>query len=1720
MLAGILATVGMLWGFATAHDGHVRGVVPGFSENKGQWRDEIRFRADLPACGRLFLENDALTYVFLHPDDVAALHPRPDDESPHVLRGHAYKVRFLNAQTPAVSARNPRPGYENYFLGADSSRWASGVRSFAAVTYAGLWPGVDLDLYVVDGGIKYDFRLRPGVDPSVIQMRYEGADGLEDDGTSLRVRTAVGTFVERIPRAYYEDDGRQTDVACRYRVSGDVVGFEIKERRPDVALVIDPEVVFATYTGSFADNWGFTATYDEAGFAYSGGIVSGAGYPSSAGAFQVVFGGGVGIYITLPSGGQYLAGEDSSLYYESDAAIIKFSPDGTQRVWATYLGGTRNDQPHSMMVDGIGRLFLMGATRSNNFPVTGGAFQTNNRGNIDMFVSCLSADGATLVASTYVGGGDNDGVNQKPRTLNPLHYFYADDARGEILLNGAGEVFVVSSTKSTNFPVTQGAFQTTFGGRQDGVVFKLAPNLATMLWGSYMGGNRFEAGYSIKTAPNGTIYVVGGTNSPNFPVGTGGLNPNYLGGDADGFILNISADGSQILRGTHVGTDRYDQTHYVDLDAGGNVYVTGQSDGAYPVVNAAYSVPQSGQYITKFNPGLNAIVWSTGFGDNDSDIDITTTAFLVDQCENVYVSGWGSSAPGLNSGSTFGLPVSSDAYRTTTNGSDFYLFILERDATNLFYATFFGGSNSADHVDGGTSRFDKRGVVYQAICGSCGGSSDIPTTPGAFSAQNNSDNCNNAVVKFRIDLINPTLAQYVFDVSSNQGCAPYTVQFTNQSINATEFYWDFGDGNNSTVFAPTHTFANAGVYTVRLRAANPGLCNMSDETTRTIYVYARTEPDFAVTVTPCGQDVQVQNLTQNGTTYLWRFGDGTTSPLEQPGAHVYPGFGEYVITLVVNPNSPCSDSVRKTVRLGAPGEMSFAVEQAPCETTINFNGTAASGVTVRWEFGDGTPAVSNVFSTSHTFPGPGSYLVRFIGQIGANPLCADTVAQTVAIRPPSVADFADYPLVCQRAASFVFTGSMASTYFWDVGDGTTYNLSTPFQHTFLLPGTYTVTLITDAGTACADTAVRVVTIPPLPRAAFEKAALPCETRVNFQNQSIGQSFFWDFGDGATSTEAEPTHEYSGPGVYLVRLVANPDGDCPDAADKIVVVSPPGRADFLAPETSCKREIGFWSVSSHSFSYRWDFGDGTTAYGPYPEHTYLAPGTYTVTLWVNEGTPCADSMQKTLTILPPVKADFDVETLPCDSRAWCFNRSTGGEELLWTTDDGQTSSEADPVFLFASEGVYKIALILNPSSPCPVTKEKWVYVDAPPSAELLSPSVACELTPSLTFLLNKADVVRYRVGAVDETITSPASPLTLNFSFDAPGDHILTLELNPGRACDTTLTYTITIPALAGAAADVAAEPCSFTVDFSSERSRNAREVLWYVEPFLTDRRPRFSHTFSQTGEYVAMLVVNPDTPCPDTAYASFRVGKFFTTDFTTADAACNGVARMNNLSPPELDYVWDFGDGATSTDYSPTHVYGATGSYTVILTAEQGTGCETTVEKTLFVPPPVDAAFSIRPEACGPSVTFENLTQGRVAGAKWDFGDGTGGEQTGVFDKTYAQEGTYTVSLTVRDLHGCEYTVDTTFVFDPLGDKYLRIPNVFTPNNDGLNDCFEIKAARPDCFDYVEIYDRWGIRAFRSSEFDRCWDGTFMGGPVPEGAYVYVVRVGDFWRVGTVTVIR
>ncbi len=837
-----------------------------FVENKGQWHPNALYRILLPN-GAIFPEQNGITYCFFDENEVKsseAHHHKKTSKSIEKINFHAYRMTFLRAKTIIPLAEEPYPDYENFFLGNDPAKWVNKARRFRRLTWKNLYDGIDYTLYVnKDNHLQYDFIVHPGAEAENIRLMYEGHDSIYVDAEGkVVIKTSINRVHELQPYAYQIIGNKEVKVRCKFFIFNQkYLTFQFPDGYDNrYQLVIDPVLVFSTYSGSLADNWGFTATFDDMGNAFSGGIVFNTGYPTTLGAFQVNFAGGEPY---------------SSTWYQfgCDIGIIKYSADGTQRLWATYLGGTTSEElPHSMVCNRSNDLIIMGTTGSNDFPVTSNAFDPTFNGGtsiiydnvirfswgIDIFVTRLSADGTTLLGSTYVGGSQNDGFNFRDYyenflmhgNANTLYYNYADGARGEVICDPAGYIYVGSCTFSSDFPVTQGAFQTTYSGQQEGVLFKLNPNCSQLIWSTYYGGSEDDAIYSLDIDQNNDVYFAGGTLSSNIPTTGGVIQPTNPGiGSVNGFIGHLSANGSNLIGATYWGTAAYDQIYFIKLDKSKNIYVAGQTEanGSFFIVNAAYGVPSSGQFITKFPNNLSSPIWSTAFGTGNGKPNISLTAFSVDYCNRVYISGWGREWAG--SGYTWSsiqgtknMYVTSNAYQNQTDGQDFYLMVLADDASHVEYATYFGelnysscGYSGHDHVDGGTSRFDKRGNIYQSVCASCGGCNQFPTypNPGAWSNNNGNagNNCNNALFKFSF-----ALPLTIADFNAQPVCVGSPIQFQNTSHLATDYFWNFGDGNTSTQANPTHTYSSPGTYNVTLIANNPTSCNMSDTIVRQIVV--------------------------------------------------------------------------------------------------------------------------------------------------------------------------------------------------------------------------------------------------------------------------------------------------------------------------------------------------------------------------------------------------------------------------------------------------------------------------------------------------------------------------------------------------------------------------------------------------------------------------------------------------------------------------------------------------------------------------------------------------------------------------------------------------------------------------------------------------------------------------------------------------------------------
>lgn len=902
-----------------------------FKENKGQWDKNILYKGELKN-GAVFFEPQGLTFNLFDTRDIIRIkgdHHRLENYQPtidYTMHWHAFKILFAGASSGVEhSGTQAIQEYFNYFIGNDRSKWAGGVHAYQQVNYKQLYPGINLEVNAGTGGFKYQYVVAPGANPAQVKMQFAGADSLyvNKDG-ALVIKTSVGDITDMQPIAYQQVNARRVEVSCKFTISGNNVGFELGPFNSKQELVIDPTLVFSTYSGSTADNFGYSATYDSKGNGFAAGSVFGVGYPLVVGHYIMTYVGGP--IITFSNGGQY-PGDDIS--------ITKYNATGTQRLYSTYLGGYGQDLPHSLIVNSNDELYVLGTTDCNNYPVTTGAFDTTfNGGNdpgvfdgiaahyvhgSDIVVSKISADGSQLLASTYVGGSDNDGINyragQPYSSPGFLRHNYADEVRGEIDIDKSDNVYIVSCTRSANFPRTTGTFQSSFGGGLDACVFKMDANLTSMVWSTTFGGNEDDAAYSVSIDNNENLFVAGGTRSGNFPVTAGALQNSFGGGDADGFVMHIDKNGQQLLSSTYLGFGDYDQIYFVELDKGNNVFVLGQADnsGTNFIKNALYNKPNGGQFIAKITPQLDSLIWSTSWGRGLGVTDISPTAFLVDVCNSVYSCGWGSQ--GVNNivggtGGTAGLDVTSNALKGVTDGQDFYLMVLKDDASSLTYATFIGGNISEEHVDGGTSRFDKQGIVYQSVCAGCGSNDDFPTTPGAVSNTNNSNNCNNAIFKFDLN-VPLCLADFQFP----NACTNVPISFTNKSdtVLSPAYKWYFGDSTTSTQVNPTHTYLQTGVYDVTLIVTDPGSCNYSDTITKKVLVIGNNGNDSLPSLSICTtQSVQIgiPPVIDSATTYLWSPG-ATLSDVTVSNPFATPTQTTTYRLLVSN--GLCTDTVYQTV---------------------------------------------------------------------------------------------------------------------------------------------------------------------------------------------------------------------------------------------------------------------------------------------------------------------------------------------------------------------------------------------------------------------------------------------------------------------------------------------------------------------------------------------------------------------------------------------------------------------------------------------------------------------------------------------------------------------------------------------------------------------------------------------------------------------------------------
>lgn len=1387
-----------------------------FTENKGQFDHVVKYHTKLHV-GDIYFGSHSFTFDLYSPEDLDLVYKVRHDkrmraqygEKDITLRKNVYRMNFINSNTNVFLSPSDNIGYvKNYLKGNDPSKWASDVESFEKLTYHEIYNGINAQLYTHDNHLKYDFIVNAGANPNNIIINYEGVSGLNLNHGILEISLPNTSVKELKPIAYQQVNGKKVIVDCEFVLSGNNVSFKFPQGYDNTKeLIIDPTWVFSTLTGSTADNWGFTATYDDNDNFYGGGIAFSSGFPVSTGAYDVSFGGVI------------------------DAAIIKYNPTGTARIYATYIGGNRADQPHSLVTTPAGELIVMGATASRDFPTSAGAYQTTHgggsnvspnsatfTGGSDIFITKLNAAGNGIIGSTYIGGSGNDGLS-----LNTsLKFNYSDENRGEVVIDNNGDIYIASTSISNNYPTTAGAHKLTISGDYDAVVSKLSSGLNALLWSTYLGGSSGDAGYSIRVnETNNTVAVCGGTVSNNIGTTPGVIKPTY-GGATDGYVGVLNNTNGSLSALTYIGTAQYDQAYILEVDKFGNVYTTGQTKGAYPVTSGTYSNTLANQFVHKMNSNLTSTGYSTVFGRANaavnSAVDISITAFLVDNCSNVYVAGWGGGSN--NEGTTTGMPVTGNAIKGTTDGSDFYFIVLERNATNLLYGTYFGHNSSDEHVDGGTSRFDKKGTIYQGVCAACGGGNNFPSSPGAYSSTNGSSNCNFGAIKIGLDF------QGVVANADQPGdillCgSPYNVDFSAGATPPPNTYWSFGDGNTLGIgsdYTPTHTYADTGTYNIMYVAIDSSSCNISDTVYFDVRVINNGTLDAQINIPPydpCDDSLTVTlQFTGSGADSLyWDMGNGTTFINDTLINYTYTTNGVFPIVFEAY-DFACGgfNTVRDTiyftpnyttVNATPPSNQVFCAQ--PYQ--VNFSAGGTPPPNNYWDFGDGS-GNSNLANPQYTYADTGSYNVMYVAIDSTTCNIADTAYFNVQLIKPADLDAQinippyDPCSPGGLTVNFEFTGTGADSLFWDMGNGTTFIDSTNFNYTYNTPGTYYIEfqafdLTCNTTDTIRDTVLfnpNFTTVNATPPGNQTFCTQPY--LVNFDaGAAPPPNNYWDFGDGSgTSNLANPQYTYADTGSYTVMYVAIDSTTCniADTAYFSVQLIKPADLDAqfnIPPYDPCQTSltINLQFTGTGADSLYWNMGNGDVFINDtIINYSYNTPGTYIVSfeaydLQCNNTEIFTDTvyfnptLTQVNTVVPP---DINICGTPLT-----VNFSSGSPappQNYWDFGDGNTSTTIDPSHDYASAGSYNIMFVSIDSTTCNIADTGYFAVNVHTAPDLnvniaYVPPVPCEAVNyrvELSAVGSGADSIYWNMG---DGMTFEDST-SVSYEYLSPGTYTISVSL--------------------------------------------------------------------------------------------------------------------------------------------------------------------------------------------------------------------------------------------------------------------------------------------------------------------------------------------------------
>ena len=904
----------------------------------------------------------------------------------------------------------------------------------------------------------------------------------------------------------------------------------------------------------------------------------------------------------------------------------------------------------------------------------------------------------------------------------------------------------------------------------------------------------------------------------------------------------------------------------------------------------------------------------------------------------------------------------------------------------------------------------------------------------------------------------------------DSGCPALVVTFTNSTLGASNYNWNFGNGNTSTVASPTQTFSNNTTstitYTTSLVATSAAGCK--DSTKKTIKVFGKPIASFTSNaVASCAPfNVTFTNTSTAAVNYLWNFGDGSATSTSVTPTHLYQnttGFLQnYTVTLHVTNAGGCQDSTKQVVQAYPQAQFNFqSLPDSGC-TLLNVNFPAAAGaVAYQWNFGDGSPTSTGANPT-HTFTNATTATTTFTVQLIATNAfsCVDTAKQSIRVFPKPTSSFTQSKDsgCANLLVSFTNHSLNATSYNWTFGDGGNSSLTSP-SHTYspiiATRDSFKINLVSYNIHGCTDTAKKKLIIFPKVTANFTCDTIGCSLfKSAFVNSSQNATIYaWDFGDGSLlSSATNPIHTYTnttGSAItYTATLYADSRYGCTNVFTKAITVFPKPVASFsLNVNLGCS---SFTPVITNNSigdtGVVWNFGDGGTSILASPVHSFtntaLTKDSFNVQLIVTSASACKDTATKYVYVLPKVRASFTCDTIGCSPYKSSFiNSSQGASGYVWNFGDATAASTlTNPIHTYTNTtGVVKTftaQLIGNNSSNCADTVTAKITVFPKPKASfILSVDSGCSpITPTFTNNSVGASNVVWDFGdGTTSTFSSPSHTFVNTSLTNQDSFKIQLIVANAPYNCKDTTKKTLYVfpKAVANFYADT---PICAPVNVFFHNQTQSTAITTYTWNFgdgsslNNSAAPThvYNNTTGNTLFYTASLSVTNSFGCTSIFSHTYDIypkptalfnltpsgpQTYPATTFGLTNQTANAASFANN---------WDFGDGHVSTQVSPgSHNYNTWGTYSVTLVVSS-TFCRDSVTKIAVIKPPAPiATFTGGKKGCAPlQVTFQSTSQFGTS-YFWNFGDGnTQSGADSIVTHQYNNAGNYSVKLVVTGSGG------------------------------------------------------------------------------------------------------